>query len=45
MRITDDQYSDRRILSVRPSIKILLMNCVSYTDGMRLSIKLFNGEV
>jgi len=40
-RITDDQNFDRRI----PSIKFLSTSCVSYTDGMNLSVKLFNGVV
>lgn len=40
-KITDDQYSDRRI----PSVKKLPINCMSYTDGMILSIKLFNSIV
>jgi hypothetical protein len=39
--ITNDQYSDGRILSV----KILPTNCMPYTDGMNPSIKLFNGVV
>jgi len=39
--ITDDQYSNRRI----PSVKMLPMNCVSYTDGMNPSVKLFYGIV
>jgi hypothetical protein len=39
--ITNDQYSDGRIRSV----KILPTNCVSYTNGMNLSVKSFNGVV
>jgi hypothetical protein len=39
--ITDDQYSNRRI----PSVKMLPINCFSYTDGMNLSVKLFYGIV
>ena len=39
--ITDDQYFDRRILSV----KMLPTNCVPYTDGMNPSVKLFKGVV
>jgi len=42
-RITDDQYSGRRIPSVMPSVKMLPTNCVSYTNRMNPSIKLFNG--
>ena len=37
--ITDDQYSDGRIRSV----KILPTNCVPYTNGMNPSVKPFNG--
>jgi len=40
-----DQYSDRRILSVKLSVKILPMNSVSSTDGINSSVKLFNGVV
>jgi hypothetical protein len=43
--IFDDQYSDRRILSVKLSVKILPMNSVSSTDGINSSVKLFNGVV
>jgi hypothetical protein len=43
--ITDDQYSDRRIMSVMLSVKMLPMNFLSYTDGMNPSVKLFNGVV
>jgi hypothetical protein len=39
--ITDDQYSDERIRSV----KILPTNCVPYTNGMNPSVKPFNGVV
>ena len=45
MKITDDQYFDGRISSVMLSVKILLTNCVFYTDRINPSIKLFNGEV
>jgi hypothetical protein len=45
MGITNDQYSDKRIPSIRPSAKTLPTNCVSYTDGSNLSVKLFNGVV
>jgi len=45
MEITDDQYFDRQIPLVRPSVKILLTNCMSYTDRMHLLVKLFNGVV
>jgi hypothetical protein len=44
-RITDDQYSNRRILSVMPSVKMLPTNVLSYTDGMNPSVKLFNSVV
>jgi len=43
--IIDDQYSNRRILSVMPSVKMLPTNVLSYTDGMNPSVKLFNGVV
>jgi len=43
--ITNDRYFDRRILSVMLSVRILPTNCVSYTDGINLSVKLFNGVV
>ena len=43
--ITDDQYSDGQISSVRSSGKILPMNCVSYTNRINLLVKLFNGVV
>jgi hypothetical protein len=43
--ITDDQYSDRHIMSMRPSAKILPTNCVFYTDIIIPSVKLFNGGV
>jgi hypothetical protein len=45
MEIADDQYSDRHIPSVMPSVKMLPMNCVFYTDRMHPSVKLFNGVV
>ena len=41
MGITDDYYSERRI----PSEKFLPINCVSYTDEINPSVKLFNGVV
>ena len=44
-RITDDQYSGRRIPSVMPSVKMLPTNCVSYTNRMNPSVKLFNGVI
>lgn len=43
--ITDDQYSDGQISSVRSSGKILPMNCVPYTNRINLLVKLFNGVV
>jgi hypothetical protein len=43
--ITDDQYSDRRIMSVMLSVKMLPMSFLSYTDGINPSVKLFNGVV
>jgi hypothetical protein len=43
--ITDDQYFNGQISSVRLSVKILLTNCVPYTDEMNPSVKLFNGIV
>jgi hypothetical protein len=45
MRITDDQYSHIRIPSGMLSIKVFLMNCVSDTDEINPSVKLFNGVV
>jgi hypothetical protein len=45
MGITDNQYSDRLIISMMLSVKILLINCMSYTDRNNLSVKLFNGIV
>ena len=45
MGIADDQYSDRHIPSVMPSVKMLPTNCVFYTDRMHPSVKLFNGVV
>jgi len=45
MGITDNQYSNRWIPSVMLSVKKILMNCVSYTNGNNLSVKLFNGVV
>jgi hypothetical protein len=44
-KIIDDQYSDGRILLVRPSIKMLPTVCMPHTDGMNPSVKLFNGVV
>ena len=41
MGITDDYYSERRI----PSENFLPINCVSYTDKINPSVKLFNGVV
>jgi hypothetical protein len=43
--ITDDRYSNGRIPSVMPSVRILLKNCVPYTDGINPLVKLFNGVV
>jgi len=43
--ITDDQYSNGWIPSVRPLVKILPTDCVPYTDGINPSVKLFNGVV
>jgi hypothetical protein len=45
IEITNDQYSNRRIPSVMLSVKNFPMNCVSYTDGINPSVKLFNGVV
>jgi hypothetical protein len=45
MKITGNLYSDRRIPLVRPSVKMLPINFLSYIDGMNPSIKLFNGLV
>ena len=45
MRITDDQYSDRRISSVRPSTNILSTNCVPHTNRIILLVKLLNRVV
>jgi hypothetical protein len=45
IKITDDQYFDRLIPSMMLPVKILPINCVSYTDGINPLIKLFNGIV
>jgi hypothetical protein len=36
--ITDNQYSDGRIPSVRPSVKLLPTTCMPCTDGMNESV-------
>jgi hypothetical protein len=43
--ITDDQYFNGRILSVRSSVKMLPTDYMPYTDGINPSVKLFNGVV
>jgi hypothetical protein len=43
MGITDDQYSNKQILSVMQSVKCFPTNCMSYTDEINPSVKLFNG--
>ena len=43
--ITDHQYYDKRIPSVRLSVKMLPTDCVPYTDRINPSVKLFNGVV
>jgi hypothetical protein len=43
--ITDDYYTDRRVLSVRPSVIISPTEFIPVTDGMSQSVKLFNGVV
>jgi hypothetical protein len=40
-KITNNQYSDGRI----PSVKMLPMDFVPYTDRINPSVKLFNGVV
>ena len=45
MRITDDQYSDLQIPSGMLLVKFFSMNCVSDTDEINPSVKLFNGVV
>jgi hypothetical protein len=42
MRITNDQYSDRRFSSVTLSVKFLPTECVSYTDRNIPSVKMLN---
>jgi len=43
--ITEDQYFDGQIPSVRPSGKMLMTDFVPYTNGINPSVKLFNGVV
>jgi hypothetical protein len=43
--ITDDYYTDRRVLSVRPSVIISPTEFIPVTDGMSQSVKLFNDVV
>ena len=43
--ITEDQYFDGQIPSVRPLGKMLVTDFVPYTNGINPSVKLFNGVV
>jgi hypothetical protein len=43
--ITDDYYTDGRVPSVRPPVIISPTEFIPVTDGMSLSVKLFNGVV
>jgi hypothetical protein len=43
--VTDDYYTDGRVLSVRPSVIISPTAFIPDTDGMSPSVILFNGVV
>jgi hypothetical protein len=43
--VTDDYYTDGRVLSVRPSVIISPTAFIPDTDGISPSVKLFNGVV
>jgi len=45
IRITDAHDSDGFVSSEIPSVIILQTVCVPYTDGINLSVKLYNGVV
>jgi len=45
MGVTDDWYTDGRVLSMRPSIIISPTDFIPVTDGISPSVKLFNGVV
>jgi len=45
MEVTDDWYTDGRVLSVRPSVIISPMDFIAVTDGISPSVKLVNGVV
>jgi hypothetical protein len=45
IRITDAHDSDGFVSSEIPSVIILRMVCVPYTDGINPSVKLYNGAV
>jgi hypothetical protein len=45
MGFTDDCYTDGRVPSVRPSGIISATDFIPVTDGISLSVKLFNGVV
>ena len=43
--VTNDYYTDRRVPLVKPSVIILPTECISFTDGISPSVKLFDGVV
>jgi hypothetical protein len=43
--ITDDYYTNGHVPSVRPSVIISPMKFIPVTNGISLSVKLFNGVV
>jgi histone deacetylase 1/2 len=45
MGVTDDCYTDRRVLSVRPSVIISPTDFIAVADGISPSVKLVNGVV
>jgi len=45
MGVTDDWYTDGRVPSMRPSVIISPTDFIPITDGISLSVKLFNGVV
>jgi hypothetical protein len=45
MGVTNDWYTDGRDPSVRPSVIISPTDFIPVTDGISLSVKLFNGVV
>jgi hypothetical protein len=45
MEVTDDWYTDGRVMSVRPSVIISPTDFSAVTDGISPSVKLVNGVV